>query len=77
MIARLLDKDGGEIARTTTTVFDDDHPIKFWIGPEGAWRLPMAMEVTVQFVEWLPERSPEPGDTVTVTASAGSCAVRR
>lgn len=73
MIARLLDKDGEEIARTQTTVFDDDHPVIFWIGPKGAGRLPMALEVTVQFREWLPERPPKSGDSVTVTANSATC----
>lgn len=75
MIARLLDKDGEEIARTETTVFDDDHPVIFMVGRKGAGRLPMALEVTVQFRERVPEVAPRPGDTVTVTASAATCAV--
>lgn len=76
MIARLLDENGDEIAMTTTTAFDDKHPITFGIGPEGAGRRPMALEVTVAFREWIPdEETPLPGDKVTVMASAATCSI--
>jgi hypothetical protein len=76
MIARLLAANGEEIAQMVTSVFDDDHPIVFGIGPEGAGRRPVALEVTVTFREWMPDEEPPlPGDTVTVTADAASCAI--
>jgi hypothetical protein len=76
MIARLLDENGDEIAMTTTSAFDDKHPITFGIGPENAWRRPVALEVTVTFREWMPdEGTPRPGDKVTVMASAATCSI--
>lgn len=77
MIARLLGEGGEEIARTVTSVFDDAHPITFWIGPGKGGKLPSAMEVTVQFKEWIPQVPPEPGDKVIVSASAATCSVEK
>lgn len=75
MIARLLDENGEEIARTVTSVFDDAHPVTFWIAPKKGGRLPAAMEVTVQFKEWIPEVPPESGDMVVVSANAATCSL--